>query len=123
VRSRSWWWAYFALSVVMNLVLILLARSPLDAVNAVFSGLGLVCLWGYIRGLAVGWRQLWAVYLLLNLLLSLVSLSLNAGEVPFALLAISTVFAFPLFLANYRYAFKRPEIWRSVSPGMSASGR
>ena len=111
VRASSWWWAYFALSVAMNLVSILLARSPLDALNAVFYGLGLVCLWGYIRGLAVGWRQFWAVYLLLNLLLGLVSLALNAGEVPMALLVLATVFVFPLFLANYRYAFMQPEIW------------
>jgi len=115
VRARSWWWAYFALSVVMNLVSILLARSPLDALNAVFCGLGLVCLWGYIRGLAVGWRQFWAVYLLLNLLLGFVSLALNAGEVPIAMLALATAFVFPLLLANYRYAFKRPEIWGAAN--------
>lgn len=129
MRRGSWWWAYLALFIVANLVSILMARSPLDALDAVFRGFGLVCLWGYIRGLAVGWRQFWVAYLLLSLLLELVSLVLNirqswvdAGSV-IALHAVAAAIAFPLYLANYRYAFKCPDIWGIASSGLSAPGR
>jgi putative Ca2+/H+ antiporter (TMEM165/GDT1 family) len=88
---------------------------------AIFDGFGLVGLWGYLRGIAIGWRVFWGIYL------ALLVVQIACGIAGTALFAAKSgtvmayLFAIALFLlaapqcwALWRYAFRSSAIWQAA---------
>ena len=124
-----WWRFYFALLCVLFALSALSGpASPLDVALTVVHAFALVGLFGYLRSVAIGWREFWLVYLGL-------SLSLHATGLAFALsheavretglaviLTLLALLMLPMFLALWRYAFRCPGLWAaSISEPMAAT--
>jgi len=117
----SMWWVYFVLVGVLTLSGMLQGPwSPLDVLASIFAAFSLVGLWGYIRQVPIGWKQFWVVYFALSLFLSvvltvgiLVAVELPPGTLGLflALLALGGLFAAPLYVALWRYAFRSAHLW------------
>lgn len=118
-EKSAWWWAYFlAFSLMLVAAVFLGSHTPLDVLNTLVSGLGLVGLWGYVRNVAIGWRKFWAGCFLLNLLFFLHFLGGSAwlaweqsNAFPILLALVVGAFCFPLLLANFLYAFRSDLVW------------
>jgi hypothetical protein len=114
----SFWWLYFALSLLLSaLSLIRGVSSPLELAFGILNAFGLAGLWGYICQAAVGWRLFWVLYFVASVVANIAGLVLfvaSIGRLEFALLVIvsfSIVLVAPMYLALWRYAFRSPKIW------------
>lgn len=116
----SWWWAYFLVLTVLTVAGLLSGPgSFVEALLGVVTTFALVGLWGYMRQIAIGWKQFWAVYFCISLALNGTALvgfaitsrhPLDASMLMF--LATTAVLLAPLHLALWRYAFRSPRVWR-----------
>lgn len=105
------WWAYFAVIVLSFLLLLVRLRSAQDAVVVIFEGVGLVGVWGYLRGVAVGRRVFWLAYLWVAVVLAvcgIAGLALVWGtpgvERLSFVFAAGVLLAVPEFVAIWRYS-------------------
>ena len=119
--SRIWinlWWAYFVLLALVLVRSIFSIHSPLDAASAVFDGLGLAGVWAYLRSVAIGWRTLWVVYLVLfavEIICGVAGVGLFAAKsgtlTPYVKLTALILLTIPEWLALWRYAFRSVSVW------------
>ena len=66
--TRPWWTAYFCLMcLAWALGLVFGNHSPVDILNSVLFGLGLVGLWSYLDARRIGWRPFWIAYFVVSL--------------------------------------------------------
>jgi hypothetical protein len=134
-RKSLWWWAYFALAVVVYAASIFMQwhRVPDghvvtfrwvkgDELLALFYGIGLLGLLGYLRGIAVWRRWFWAGYTCLTYAGAAVGFGLTLLQAAhsdalflISLLLAATAFAIPLWVALWRYAFRSPDVWGGIS--------
>ena len=119
--KSGWWLAYFGLvSLAFIGSLILGPHSPIRLLSYVFDGFSLVGLWGYISGKAIGWRQFWAIYLVLSVAefsMALVPSLWDGLQHDFAWVVLGLIAAliqFPCWLAIWRYAFRSPHVWQRI---------
>jgi len=123
-NSHIWknlWWAYFILLALVLVRSLFSIHSSLDAVSAVFNGLGLIGLWGYLRGVAIGWRMLWSIYLALfviSMIFGIAGTALFAAKsgsvVSYSMFVALILLAIPQCLALWRYAFRSRAIWQAA---------
>ena len=123
-NSRIWknlWWAYFALLALALGWSLFSIRSPLDVASVVFNGLGLAGLWAYLRGVAIGWRMLWVLYLALfafAIFCGVAGIALFAAKsgtiLPYVMLAQVSLATIPQWFALWCYAFRRPTVWQTA---------
>jgi len=116
---RILWWIYFALLTVDWLMSVIEVRSILQGLEAVFWGVGLVGLIGYLRRYAIGWHRFWAVYLALYAAwvgyntVDMFWRNLHAGLLPLLAATLGVLLVFgPLAWALWRYVSRCPSIWR-----------
>ena len=123
-NSTIWkklWWAYFALSALAWSTSLFRIGSVYDAVMAVFAGYGIVGMWGYLRGLGIGWRKFWIAYLVLfvgYLLYVIGRLAWLAVQYPtgmvFYMLIATMLLCTPQCLALWRYSFRSDALWQAA---------
>ena len=124
-NSRTWqslWWAYFFLLALIFVRSLFNIHSPLDMLAAILDGFGLVGLWGYLRGIAIGWRVFWGIYLalfLIELACGVAGTALFAAKsgavMPYLLVIALLLLAAPQCLALWRYAFRSGAIWQAAN--------
>lgn len=125
-NQRVWWWAYFALSCLALVASIATGWrwSLRDVLAPMFYAIGLVGLWGYLRGIALGPRAFWRVYFCATLAGAAWSVGhtlLQAGHsdatflLPLLLAAVAL--CLPSWLALWRYAFRSGSMWQAGSRG------
>lgn len=122
--NRSiWWWAYFALSVIVLCASIVTGlRWPLrTALLSAFYGVGLVGLWGYLRAIAIWHRAFWVAYVCVvfagaawSIGVTLLQAARSDALLLVSALAVAVVFAVPSWLALWRYAFHSGSMWRRI---------
>jgi hypothetical protein len=123
-NSHTWqnlWWAYFVLLALVFVRSLFGIHSPLDVFSAIFDGFGLVGLWGYLRGTAIGWRMFWAIYfalLVVQVICGVGGIALFAVQsgtvMSYAMLAALILLVIPQCLALWRYAFRSRAIWQAA---------
>lgn len=122
--SRIWkglWWAYFALLALTTVSSCFGIHSSLDALLDVFNAYGLVGLWGYLRGLAVGWRKFWVVYFILFVADTVYSVGLIAwfawqshAAMYYYMSVAAALLCIPQGLALWYYGFRSSSIWQAA---------
>ena len=117
--SRVWWLAYFMFMLSAWVVASLLGgRGKLDFAIGIFYGVGLVGLWGFVRGKAIGWRPFWAAYFFVvvaGALYSIGNLAFGSGAPwPIRLwlyVLLAALITVPQWWALWAYSFHSPTIW------------
>ncbi|MGH9439462.1 MAG: hypothetical protein ACRD22_16630 [Terriglobia bacterium] len=122
-NKSIWWWAYFALSVTVLVASILTGwRWPLrDVLLSAFYAIGLVGLWGYLRGVPILVRTFWVAYFCVTLAGAAWSIGRTLLQVAHSdalflgsVLLVAVAFCIPSWLALWRYAFRSGGTWRRV---------
>jgi hypothetical protein len=123
-NSRIWknlWWAYFVLLALVLIRSLFSIQSPLDAAIAAFDGLGLVGLWAYLRSVAIGWRMLWVLYLVLfavAIFCGVAGIALFAAKsgtiMSYVTLTALSFVTIPQWFALWRYVYRSPAIWQTA---------
>lgn len=123
-NKSVWWWAYFALSIAVLVGSIVTGwRWPLrDALQSAFSAIGLLGLWGYLRGVPIWARTFWVGYFDVTLagaawVVGRTLLQAAHSDPLFlvSLLLVAVAFCIPSWLALWRYAFRSASMWHHVA--------
>ena len=112
--ARGLWWLGYAVvfSVIWLLGALLMAPSPLGVANAIFNGICLIGLWGYIRQKAVASSPVWAVMLALQVITAILSVWMSLADgVPVGLVLVGVVLSIPMLVGLYRYSFQSAALW------------
>ena len=122
--SHIWkglWWVYFAVVALSTISSWFRTHSILDALLDVFSGFALVGLWGYLRGLAIGWRNFWIAFFVFFTVDAAYSVGLVAwvafqshAAMYYWMLAAAILLCIPQCLALWRYGFRSNSMWRAA---------
>lgn len=124
ISKSFWWWAYFALSVVVLVASIVTGLQwPLRTfLLTMIDGIGVLGLWGYLRIVPIGRRMFWVGYFSLVAVFGVYSagsILLRAAHSDalflISLLLASAIVSAPAWLAIWRYAFRSAHIWNSQS--------
>lgn len=113
------WWCGYLVLLVLFVVLGLLRGpgSPIGVIFALLHTFALVGVYGYVYGIAIGWREFWAGYLVLAIALDLAAAVLGYWLEPLRdtvlalILLLVAVLLLPMYVALWRYAFRSPQIW------------
>ena len=121
------WWSYFALQIAVLVASLLLGPPSVRSLAlSGFFALGLVALWAYVRGIAIGPRWFWSAYFFLVMICAGIGIGSTLMQAVghdaafyLSVLCIGVVFGAPQWWVLWRYAFRSPEIWRPESTGLA----